>query len=68
MARKPRRGPHSIPTVAFDPQTGQSLTGGNDDEDARLFRLRYLDAVRALQAGDRVEYRRIMATLTIDED
>ena len=66
MARKPRRGPHSIPTVAFDPKTGESLSGGNDSEKARLFRLRYLDAVKASDDGDWDEYDRIMAELTED--
>lgn len=63
MPKKPRVGPHALPTVAIDPQTGQSLSGGDDSEEARLRRLRYLEAMDALRAGDDEKYDRIMEEL-----
>ena len=66
MARKPKEGAHALPTAAFDPKTGQSLTGGDDSEEARLLRLRRQDAYDALDAGDVAGYRRIMSELAVD--
>ena len=55
-----RNSPFNDPTGVCDPQTGQSLTGDDDDPDARLRRLIRLSATKALVAGDCAEYKRLM--------
>ena len=59
-----REGGMAYPSAPVDARTGESLIKGTDNSDeARLWRLRHLEALRLLHDGDEDGYDRIMATL-----
>ena len=53
-----REGGRAYPSAPVDAQTGDLIEGTNNSDEARLRRLRHLEAMRLLRP-----YDRIMATL-----
>ena len=58
-ARKRRKGGMAYESAIIDPETGESLSGGDNSPEACAQRLRMARALKALERGDKATFHRL---------